>query len=267
VDSTLLDVTPRSVIFIIVFAGSLLSFELGFAIGKRRRHRDEEKNLGPMVTGVLGLVAFILALTYSMAVNRHDQRKQNVLSDANAISTAYLRATLAANPEGARIRGLLVRYTNQRAHFMEYENLHDLLNETQAIQMEIWKQVLALNDKSPGPATVSLASALTQVFDMHEKRIHDGIYNRLETNVWVVVISIVLLGMLMLGVQSGFNRRQSLVGLVPFALALAAVVALIADMDNPQAGMFIVSQQPMLDTLQTIRSYEATIETGVSRAP
>lgn len=261
-DSSLFDVASRSVMFFVILAGFLLSFELGFAIGKWRRvkHRDEEKNVGPMVAGVLGLLAFVLAMSFSMAASRHDQRKQNVLSDANAISTAYLRAYLVDEAQGSKIRDMLEEYTELRAHFTDYEEQSVLLNKVQAIQVDIWKEVIALSKTSPGAQSASLGAALNEVFDLHEKRINDAVYNRFEASVWIIIISIVMLGMLMLGVQGGLNGKKGMVGLIPFALALAAMVSLIVDLDRPQSGMFIVSQQPMLDTLESIRNFESSAE-------
>lgn len=268
-DSILFNAVPRSILFFVSLAGALVSFELGFAIGKRRQSRnsDEEKNVSPMVAGVLGLVAFILALTFSLAVNRFDQRRQNVLSDANAISTAYLRAYLVADPQGARIRQLLDEYTDLRAHFLDVGGARTLQDKVQALQSDIWKQVIALSRASPGPSTASLAAMLNEVFDLHEKRVNDAIYSRFGSNVWIVLISIVLLGMLMLGVQNGLTGKKSLIGLFPFAFALSAMITLIADLDHPQAGMFVVSQQPMLDTLASIRSFDSSLGEKISPAP
>jgi hypothetical protein len=261
VDSILFDVTPRLVIFLFVLAGLWLSFELGFAVGKRRRqrHSDEEKNLGPMVTGVLGLLAFILALSFSVATSRFDQRKQNVLLDANAISTAYLRALLVDNAQGERIRALLKEYTELRAHFADNRHPDTLPGRVQDIQVALWKEVMALNKVTPGPTTAFLASALNEVFDLHEKRINDAVYNRFGLRVWTVIMSIALLGMLMLGIQGGLSGNKSLVGLLPFALALTAMVYLIADLDSPQQGVFTVSQQPMVDTLESIKAFELAL--------
>lgn len=260
-DSTLFDVSSRVVLFVVVLVGFLLSYEAGFAIGKWRRskHKDTEKNVGPMVTGVLGLLAFVLAISFSLAAGRYDQRKQNVLSDANAISTAYLRAYLVDQAQGTRIRDSLKEYTELRAHFMDYEDQEALLDKLQSIQTAIWKEVIVLNKTTPGAPVTSLTTAINEVFDLHEKRINDAIYNRFRPTVWVIVLSVVVLGMLMLGVQGGLNGRKGMVALVPFALALTAMVSLIADMDSPQSGMFVVSQRPMLDTLKTIRDLESTI--------
>jgi hypothetical protein len=51
----------------------------------------------------MGLLAFILAFTFSFTSSRLDIRKQLVLEEANAVGTAYLRAgALTPPPQGKR---------------------------------------------------------------------------------------------------------------------------------------------------------------------
>ena len=43
---------------------------------------------------ILGLLALLLAFTFSAALQRYDDRSQTVVSEANAIETTYLKAQL-----------------------------------------------------------------------------------------------------------------------------------------------------------------------------
>src|SRR5690349_12043866 len=87
------DVIPLWVFFIGTITIILLSVETGFALGKQatRRSRDEKESPVAAIGGaVLGLVAFMLAFTFSIASGRFDLRKELVREDANAIRTAWL---------------------------------------------------------------------------------------------------------------------------------------------------------------------------------
>jgi hypothetical protein len=60
------------------------------------------------------MLAFILAVTFSMAASQHDVRKQNVLEEANSIGTAYLRSDLIDKQYGTEVKRLLREYVNVR---------------------------------------------------------------------------------------------------------------------------------------------------------
>src|SRR6476469_1194262 len=81
----------------------LLANELGFRVGRWRaavRLESADSNIGMLPTGMLGLLAFTLALTISIAESRYEARRDLVVTEANAIGTAWLRAGLVRGAEG-----------------------------------------------------------------------------------------------------------------------------------------------------------------------
>ena len=84
------------------------------AHAKTRQDKEAPISLGPMVGGLLGMLAFVLAFTFSMASSQHDLRKQNVLEEANSIGTAYLRADLIDKQHGTEVKRLLREYVDVR---------------------------------------------------------------------------------------------------------------------------------------------------------
>jgi hypothetical protein len=55
----------------------LFSFEAGYQIGKHahmRLDKEAPSALGPMVGGILGMLAFVLAFTFSMTASQHNVR-------------------------------------------------------------------------------------------------------------------------------------------------------------------------------------------------
>ena len=108
-----------SIIFILIATAVflLLFFEAGYQIGDYYQSRQENKvdtSQGPMVGGILAMLAFVLALTFSMAASRFDLRKQNVLKEVNIINKAYLRADLIAHPYRTEVKRLLREYVDIR---------------------------------------------------------------------------------------------------------------------------------------------------------
>ena len=101
-----------------------VAVEVGYQLGMyRRRHAPENDTpVTAMVAAMLGLLAFMLAFTFGMAVSRFDERRHAVPEDANAIGKTYLRAGLLKDADRSGIRRLLrdyvaIRLSNeQREH-------------------------------------------------------------------------------------------------------------------------------------------------------
>jgi hypothetical protein len=86
---------------------------LGALLGRRVRHRSDtlKEPLGVLQAALLGVVGLLLAFGLSLAVTRYEDRRANVVTAANSIGTAYLRAQTLAEPMRSRSLDLLVRYT------------------------------------------------------------------------------------------------------------------------------------------------------------
>ena len=100
-NSELLDIIPLWCCLPLVMGFGLLAVECGYRLGNwRHRHAIEEKDasVAAMTASILGLLAFMLAFTFSLAFSRFDNRREAVVEEANAIGTTWLRAQLLPEP-------------------------------------------------------------------------------------------------------------------------------------------------------------------------
>ena len=108
---------------VLVFAMAFLSLSLASAVSGRLRRRNSGMNeelkddLSLILAASLTLLALIIGFSFSMAIDRYDQRKSFEEAEANAIGTEYLRADLLPSDDAARVRKLLRDYTNLRVLF------------------------------------------------------------------------------------------------------------------------------------------------------
>jgi hypothetical protein len=229
----------------------LFSFEVGFRIGKHTSApsaKDGTGALGPMVGGTLGMLALVLAFTFSMVASHHDHRRQNVLDDANAISTAYLRADLAEEPHRTEIKRLLKEYVDVRLkRKLDKETVEKMMARSVELHRLIWTQVLSASKKNPGASMGLLIRSINHMFNMHEKRLTTALRNRIPGRIWITLFIISSLTMITLGVQAGTSKRRRLVAVIPLALAFAALATVIVDLDRPLSGVIKVGQEAMIE--------------------
>src|SRR5579862_5410829 len=80
---------------------------------------NDHQDLGLVATATLTLLGLIIGFTFSMAINRYEQRKNYEEEEANAIGTEYLRADLLPAADAVKVRALLRSYLEHRIAFYE----------------------------------------------------------------------------------------------------------------------------------------------------
>lgn len=254
-----LETMPMAVAYLCIVFLILSACEAGILIGRhhQRTRRDEGAlaSVGPMVGGLLGMLAFVLAFTFSMAATHHGARKQDVLAEALHIGTAYLRADLLDDARGTQIKRLLGEYVNVRVGAARPgSDIQAAVKRSLEIHHVLWSQVSAAALDHPNPNTALAVESINDVIDMHQRRYADAIRARIPGTVWLGLMAITVITMATLGLQVGLSGKRRLVGIVPIALSFAVLTTLVLDLNRPQGGFITVSQQPMLDLQAEIKA-------------
>lgn len=102
------DLAARSLLLfgLLLFSCQMVAYRLGYVLGHRSRAAGRAQSadgVGLVVSSLLALLAFTLALTLSFASSRYSERRAGVLSEAKAIGTAWLRADAMRKPARLRI--------------------------------------------------------------------------------------------------------------------------------------------------------------------
>lgn len=249
-DVGLLESVPIIGVYVGIAAMMMASCEVGFRIGVRTRSRQDENaftSIGPMVGGLLGMLGFVLAFTFSMAAAQFDLRKHNVLEEANVIGTAYLRADLIPEPHASEVRALLREYVDVRLAGAARIDFEAQLMRSVDIHEELWKKVSALAISSPNTNSSLVLQVTNDLIDMHEKRLSGALHNRIPTSIWIALLAITSLTMLTMGLQVGLTGKRRFIAIAPLTLAFAVLVTLVVDLDQPGGGLITVGQQAMID--------------------
>lgn len=237
--------------FYLLAALLMLAFgEVGHQLGLHARSRQDKEapaSLGPMVGGLFGMLAFVLAFTFSMASAQHNVRKMNVLEEANSIGTAYLRADLIDDPYRTEVKGLLREYVDVRLQAATGNDLDVALVNSIEIHNLLWAQTSSAARDNPDTNTALMVESINAVIDMHEKRVIGALHNRIRGSVWLSLVVITALTMITMGTQVGLTGRRRLVAVIPMVLAFSALVTVVVDLNRPQSGLITVGQQAMVD--------------------
>ena len=185
-----LDSFPVWVLFMLTTVVFSIAVELGFRAGRlKSAHMEKEQNpqINTILGASLGLLAFFLAFTFNMAGSRYDARKKLVLDEATAIETAYLRAQLLPEPYRTDIRDLLCRYINVGAELRtaDWETVRQVIVRSEELHKLLWSKVVKLSESSNDSGVTALfVGSLTNLFDLHGKRINAGLRNRIPVSIF-----------------------------------------------------------------------------------
>lgn len=247
---------PIWVVFLVILMLILLSIEAGFQHGTRKRqlpNRKQEAPVSSMIGATLGLLAFMLAFTFGMAAARFDARKALTLDEANAIETTYLRAGLMPAPQRTDIRNLLREYVKVRVEGVETGQIDYAVKRSEELQEQIWSKTYALAEKEPPPAFTNLfIMSLSNVMDLHKKRLTAALRNRIPGVIWGALFFVTILAMGAVGYQTGLEGARRNIVVLAIVLAFSVVMFVIADLDHSRQGFLQISQQPMIEVQKSL---------------
>lgn len=251
-----LDVIPLWCFFLMATGMGVLAVECGYRFGKWRVSRgavEKESPIAAMVGSLLGLLAFLLAFTFSMAASRFDARRHAVEDEANSIGTTYLRAQLLPEPQRSETAALLRRYARQRFQFVKEGKFDELTTLSEELHRQIWTRAVTAADQDRHSIMTGLfVQSLNEMIDLHSKRIFVGAYSRIPVTIWLALFLLTILGMASVGYQAGLSVTHRSPEMPVLALAFAVVLTMNVDLDRGYEGLLRVNQQPMIDLLKTM---------------
>ena len=233
-----------------------LSVRAGVLLRTRHRELDSEvcKDLELILASTLTLLGLIIGFTFSMAINRYDQRKNYEEAEANAIGTEYLRADLLPAADAAKVRPLLRDYLDQRILFYESRDQQELQRVTQRtakLQADLWSGVRVPAAAQPNPALALVLSGMNDVLNS-EGYTQAAWWNRTPIGAWglmaaVAICSCTLFGYIVHRAAEGFIRLL----ILPIVLSIAFF--LIADIDSPRSGAIRILPQNLISLAQSLQ--------------
>jgi len=256
-----LDLVPIWLLFICAIALMIFFIEVGFRLGKRslqNAKKAQTSQVRAIMGAGLGLLAFMLAFTFSTAQSHFELRVQSVAEEARIARNAFMQADLLAEPERTQAKQLLKDYIDLRSNMRNPSNLNisealaELISLSEQIQKKLW--TLAVNasrqnaaDQAAEKSNDMFMASVLALIDIHFTRVHSSIMNRIPLTIWITLYLMAALSMIIMGYQAGLTEKRSPVATVTLAVAFSAVILLITDLDRPVMRFFQVNRQLLVD--------------------
>jgi len=216
---------------------------------------DEHADLGLALTACLTLLGLIIGFSFSMAVNRYDQRKNYEEAEANAIGTEYVRADLLPAADAARVRTLLKSYLDQRVLFYETQDqgqLRQIDAATAQLQTNLWS---AAEAPAAAQGTAVMALAVSGMNDVLNSQGYTQAawWNRIPIAAWGLMVSIAICCNVLIGYAARRADAKAILFLV-LPLVVSIAFLLIADIDSPRGGLIHVHPHNLASLSQSLHT-------------
>ena len=211
-----------------------------------------------IIGAIFGLLAFMLALTFSIAIERFDSRRALVSEEANAIRSLYVTAQILDEPYSGNIRGSLHEYAQTRiAPRGLWSGDHDQkLGQSRQLRLVLARQVQAavmpIRDTDLATYLIETTNEMLSVGSRRELLARAHIPTRiLDVLMLYTLASATVLGFLVSGTRPG-TRHASNILLLLYCIAFL----LIIDLDRPRAGTVKVPQTALEELLLQLDALE-----------
>ena len=231
------------VISIALFFAMVACLELGYRIGSYAVKKIETAHEGTSTihAAVFALLGLLLGFTFANGISHLDQRRQLIIQESNAISTAYLRLDLLSANQQPEMRHLFRQYLDSRLAM--YEQLPDLmaageeLQQSSQLQREIWSRAIAAGrEDRTQDINRLLLPALNDMIDVTTSRTI-ALHTHMPPLIVGLSISVALLSALLAGYDMAKRKRRSWFHGVLYSLVIAITIFTVIDLDYPRFGL------------------------------
>jgi len=230
-------------LFVALFAALIVCLEAGRRARRKAFGSGEAgpAGLGSVEAVTFGLLGLLLAFTFSGAASRLDTRRAQIVDEANAIGTAWLRLDVLPADAQPKLREAMRKYTDSRISiyraFSEsgVDAARAEYDHSTRLQQEIWTAAVAACRDVPS-ATVVVLPALNAMFDIAATRLA-ATQMHPPVIVFVVLALISLVCAFLVGYDMGATVVASRALVIVLAFVLSFTFYVILDFEYPRLGL------------------------------
>lgn len=236
---------PAPVLATITFLLILVLNWLGFRYRKFQSAKGDEEleGTGTIEGAMLGLMALLMAFSFSMAAGKFDTRRQVIIEEANDIGTVILRCDLYPDSIRNLLRADLAKYVDARIAYYEAgdddEKIKLALQDATSHSGKVWQRATLLSQNLDNRVrTEHMIPALNNMIDIVSTRESSRI-SKVPPIILLILFFLTLASSFLLGYGNKGKKRNRVIT-VGFAFMVSLVLYLIIDLDRPRRGIINV---------------------------
>lgn len=234
-------------LFWFLLACMLVTIEVGWKVGLHFSRKYGIKKIDAADTflaAIFGLLALLIALTFSGASDRFDKRRDLIAQEVSALGTAYQSIDLLVKKDQPQIRELFKKYIDSRINlYKDNDTLSELHLEKKfaarnAIGDEIWKATVQAIEDTPYPQKLVAAQILPELSDMFTASENQRLTSKFHPPP-IVMQSLILLafiGSLIAGYNMGIENKRDWLLTIIFVVLMAGTIYVIMEFEYPRLG-------------------------------
>jgi hypothetical protein len=232
----------------------LVCMEFGYRLGKRNSQKtkgNESAQIIRIESSMLGMVALLIGFTFSLSLQRYEERTQDVVEEANAIGTAFLRAELLPVQYRDSVQLLIREYVDMRLKESEVsitdeKRYREYVDATQKLGGHLWRLAKRSAEVDDSPLRTGLfVQSLNEVLDGFDRSEAELNIHVPELVIFLLVITFLITASIF-GYASGTEGHRPTMAANIFLVIIVLLTFLIIDLDRPRRGLIKVSQQSLV---------------------
>jgi hypothetical protein len=241
----------------LAFAGVLLVSMLIGTWLRRFVHVDPATvGNGQLLVGAFSILSLLIGFTFSLALNRHDERRNLLLEESNAIRALHRTLVHVEEPGRSEIATALHVYAKGRLAFVS-ANLFGQEDQEQAraAEREQLNRVVAnvVPASDAGVNQAQILAAATRILDAGT-RMEQVMLAHVPPRVVLVLYLLATGSALMVGVSLGHHFPKLWLPAVIWSILLSIAIFTIVDLDSPHWGSIQLDTTPLKTAVRVTSS-------------
>jgi hypothetical protein len=238
----------------LVAAFMLLAWGLGSLRGRKLALPDRESG-SKIVDATIAVLGLLLAFTFAMALDRHEQRRLRLVDQANAIGDFYTCAALLSGTERTELQALIRIYSRHELDalriYLQDDQRQKVIGETYKLHNQM-TEIVGRAIAHGTPIAVSLTNTLNNLTSAHASR--TAVYEeRLPWPAQALLMLTACVAAFLVGRQQGPTAGKCLSATVSFILLVSMVLFVIKDLSQPRRGWIRTTTDPMERLVESIK--------------
>lgn len=243
-----------NMVFWVLLLLMLLMVEIGWRFGYHltaKYHMQKVDSSDTFLAAIFGLLALLVALTFSGASDRFDQRRHLIVDEMSTIGTAYQSVDLLSPKDQPAIREIFKSYLDTRIAIYQFEGEGEIspseievrTQKHSAVGDQLWKEVVTAVRDTQYPQKLVAAQILPQLSDMFTASDNQRLSIKFHPPM-IIFQSLVLLcmiGALISGYNLGIQKQRDWFLTLVFIVLMTGTIFMILSLEFPRMGKISLS--------------------------